>query len=223
VGNRRYAFRVEAAGLGNSVLHWSVTATDMDGVPVTGMGAGSVEAGNADGTLGWYTPADAAMRSGSGLRLTLTARSARNPARSASFDALLLPYGDANLDGRVTKEDADLAFRWASGLGLPLAISPTDSPSLWGYMPSAIRRLLTDVRVVPGEVSAGFDLWTAELQRLDLPLPAHGDFDRTGFPFGDGRITLADVQWIARKAALNTEPPGRTLDPRLFGAPPQDF
>ncbi|MBW3625366.1 MAG: hypothetical protein KY468_18370 [Armatimonadetes bacterium] len=222
VGNRSYAFRVEAAGIGDSPLIWSVSATTLDGASAPKELLGTVEAGNADGTLGIYTPAEASMRMMTALRIAVTARHSRDESKALTISALLLPYGDANLDGRVTGEDADLAFRWANGLNLPFAPAPLDSPHLIGLAPSPVRRLLADVRGVPGTELSGdmVAAWTDELRRLNLPDLPRLEMTRDGFPFGDGRVTHADVQWIARKAALNTSAPAMTLDPRRNGATP---
>lgn len=224
-GNRSYKFRVEATGQGTTPLSWSVSATGLDGSPVPESWAGNVESGNADGTVGLYTPAEASMKIASALRVFLTVRSALLPDKSLTIEAILLPYGDADLDGRVTTADQDLAFRWANGLDLPLGPTSVESPSLNGYQPSPLRRLLTDVRGVPG-VGLNEEVlgqWQGELERLHFALPALADHDRSGFPFGDGRISHADVQWIARKATLNALTPAETLDPRIHGVHSASF
>jgi hypothetical protein len=220
VGNRSYRFSVVASGLAGSGLTWSVTETLLEGTPAPASLQGSILSTLLDGTQAAYTPAEAGMRMASGLNVEITARSDRDPSQSVTFHAVLLPYGDANLDGRVTKEDEELAFRWANGLDLPDSLEGAQAPALIGGVLSPLRRLLADVRPVPGiPVSSSlWTSWTDEWERLGEPLPSQERYNRDGFPFGDGRISLADAQWILQKARFNAASPSQTLDPRISGA-----
>lgn len=222
IGSRSYIFAVEAAGLGDSTLSWSVAALHPDGTPAPESLTGTIESGDVRGTSVIYTPAAASMAMAEALRIRLTARIALATVQTFTIEAVLLPYGDANLDGRVTRADHDLAFRWANGLEIDAGSLPQESIMLRGYQPSAVRRLLTDVRGAPGIAldPETADQWTGEIRRLGGPEPALDAYPRAEYPFGDGRITHADAQWIARKAALNAETPTSTLDPRRHGTPP---
>jgi hypothetical protein len=231
VGNRRYFFTVNAAGLGGTALLWSVEAQNVPGlVPYTPDQltalAGTVAPVSADGTLGAYAPARLATTMPRAIRLILTARSEADPNHSVAFDATLFPYGDTNLDGKVTQADFLRAFRWASGLSLPdlpqSAVSggAVDPLQLQGYVGPTLQRLLTDARpagpLSPADAagfSAALDQWTAEFERIGAVPPARSDFDRAGFPFGNGRVTQADALWIFRKAVFNQGDPPATLNP----------
>ncbi len=216
-GHRRYLFAVEAENLADSRVEWSATATRADGSPAPD--AGTVVPTRTDGLQVAYLPPRAAMLAAEATRVTLTARVARDPGQSVVIEAELLPYGDANLDGRVTRDDYLLALRWASGLDLPDGPEGLSPTGLTGYVPSPVRRLLVDVRPVPGLPlpDAAGSLWDGEFARLGRKPPPRIGFNRDGFPFGDGRITLADALWVLRKATLHAETPPRTLDPSTDG------
>jgi hypothetical protein len=62
--------------------------------------------------------------------------------------------------------------------------------------------------------------WVGELNRIGATPPSQADFERTSFPFGNGRITNADAIWIFRKAIFNLGDPATTLNPSLGGTSP---